>query len=308
MADLITNTEELRRVLNMVNSQTVDVSGLETESKSVIGAINEVNQKANDNSNLTIDKIASIDNWAGGVSELGFDTEDGIYWSDWFSLNLSSGDNYDGEVFHRMPIRAGENVSFSLNEGGYIVNINSQITKAAIEAVLTGNITSHTHNYTNNTGTVTSVGLTVPTGLTVSSSPITTSGTLAITLTDGYSIPTTEKQGNWDTAYNWGNHASVGYTKNTGTVTSIATGTGLSGGPITTTGTISLANATARTVADTGTHHLICRDSGAGAMGYDSSIFIGGALGEFNATSFKVDKKSTIQYNTIEGCLEFSFS
>jgi hypothetical protein len=36
----------------------------------------------------------------------------------------------------------------------------------------------------------------------------------------------------------------AGYTTNTGTVTSVATGTGLNGGPITTTGTISLANTT----------------------------------------------------------------
>ena len=50
-------------------------------------------------------------------------------------------------------------------------------------------------------GTVTSVGLSVPTGLTVTGSPITTSGTLAVTLTNGYSIPTTAKQTNWDTAY-----------------------------------------------------------------------------------------------------------
>lgn len=100
---------------------------------------------------------------------------------------------------------------------------------------------------------------------------------------------------------------SKNYTNNTGTVTSIAAGTGLSGGTITTSGTISLANATARTVADTGTHHLTYRDGGAGAMGYDSSIFIGGVLGELNATTFKVNQKSTIQYNTAEGCLEFTF-
>ena len=61
------------------------------------------------------------------------------------------------------------------------------------------------------TGTVTSVGATVPTGLSVSGSPITSSGTLAITFAAGYSIPTTTKQGQWDTAYSWGNHASAGY-------------------------------------------------------------------------------------------------
>lgn len=60
-------------------------------------------------------------------------------------------------------------------------------------------------------GTVTSVALTVPTGLSVTGSPITSSGTLAITLTSGYSIPTTASQTNWNTAYGWGNHASAGY-------------------------------------------------------------------------------------------------
>ena len=50
-------------------------------------------------------------------------------------------------------------------------------------------------------GTVTSVAMTVPTGLTISGTPITTSGTLALTLTTGYSIPTTASQTNWDSAY-----------------------------------------------------------------------------------------------------------
>ena len=53
------------------------------------------------------------------------------------------------------------------------------------------------------TGTVTSVGLSVPTGFSVSLSPITTSGTLAISFASGYSLPTTAKQTNWDTVYNW---------------------------------------------------------------------------------------------------------
>lgn len=64
-------------------------------------------------------------------------------------------------------------------------------------------------------GTVTSVGLSVPTGLSVSGTPITDSGTLAIGLESGYSIPTTSSQTNWDTAYSWGNHASAGYLSTT---------------------------------------------------------------------------------------------
>lgn len=61
------------------------------------------------------------------------------------------------------------------------------------------------------TGTVTSVAMTVPTGLSISGSPITTSGTLAVGLQSGYSIPTTANQSNWTTAYGWGNHADAGY-------------------------------------------------------------------------------------------------
>ena len=51
------------------------------------------------------------------------------------------------------------------------------------------------------TGTVTSVAMTVPTGLSVAGSPITTSGTLAVTYGAGYAIPTTASQTQWDTAY-----------------------------------------------------------------------------------------------------------
>lgn len=96
-------------------------------------------------------------------------------------------------------------------------------------------------------GTVTSVDMTVPTGLAVSGTPVTTTGTLAVTYATGYSIPTDTKQTNWDTAYGWGNHASAGYLTTetyTGTVTSVAmtvpTGLSVSGTPITGTGTLAV--------------------------------------------------------------------
>jgi len=56
-------------------------------------------------------------------------------------------------------------------------------------------------SWTITAGSVTSVAMSVPTGLTVSGSPITTTGTFAVTLTSGYSIPTTSSQTNWDAAY-----------------------------------------------------------------------------------------------------------
>ena len=68
------------------------------------------------------------------------------------------------------------------------------------------------------TGTVTSVDMSVPTGLSVSGNPVTSSGTLAVTFSAGYSIPTTTKQTNWDTAFGWGNHASAGYLTSSSTL------------------------------------------------------------------------------------------
>lgn len=78
---------------------------------------------------------------------------------------------------------------------------------------------------------VTSVGLSVPTGFTVSGSPVTTSGTLALGIASGYFMPTTTQRSTWngkqdaisdlatirsnashgETAYGWGNHANAGY-------------------------------------------------------------------------------------------------
>ena len=57
-------------------------------------------------------------------------------------------------------------------------------------------------SWTNASATgVTSVAMTTPTGLTVSGSPITSNGTLALSLSSGYAIPTTTSQTNWDAAY-----------------------------------------------------------------------------------------------------------
>jgi hypothetical protein len=59
------------------------------------------------------------------------------------------------------------------------------------------------------TGTVTSVGLSLPTGLEVTGSPITTTGTFSVSFQTGYSIPTNNKQSNWDTAFSWGDHSGL---------------------------------------------------------------------------------------------------
>ena len=84
-------------------------------------------------------------------------------------------------------------VSQLTNDAGYLTthqSLASYYTKTEIDA----------KGYTTNKGTVTSVGLTLPTGLACATKTITTSGTFAITLASGYSIPTTAKQTAWDGA------------------------------------------------------------------------------------------------------------
>lgn len=84
-------------------------------------------------------------------------------------------------------------VSQLTNDAGYLTahqSLASYYTKAEIDA----------KGYTTNKGTVTSVALTLPTGLVCATKTITTSGTFAISLASGYSIPTTAKQAAWDGA------------------------------------------------------------------------------------------------------------
>lgn len=84
-------------------------------------------------------------------------------------------------------------VSQLTNDAGYLTahqSLASYYTKAEIDA----------KGYTTNKGTVTSVALTLPTGLTCATKTITTSGTFAISLASGYSIPTMTKQTAWDGA------------------------------------------------------------------------------------------------------------
>ena len=113
-------------------------------------------------------------------------------------------------------VQPGDNVSDLTNDAGYLTSFtetdpvyvasswysttnNSTNWNTAYgwgNHASAGYLTSETY-----TGTVTSVDMTVPTGLSVSGNPVTSSGTLAVTYATGYSIPTNVKQGTWDDAY-----------------------------------------------------------------------------------------------------------
>jgi hypothetical protein len=133
-------------------------------------------------------------------------------------------------------------------------------------------------------GTVTSVALSVPTGLSVSGTPITTSGTLAISLQSGYSIPTTASQANWDSAYNDKiNSASV-----TGTTTKTLTLTQQDGGTV----TASWSDLDSGTITGSGTTNYIPKFTSSSAIG-NSQIFDNGTSVGINtitpSSSYRLD-------------------
>lgn len=137
--------------------------------------------------------------------------------------------------------------------------------------VLAVNATADGVEWVTGGGTVTSVAMSVPTGLTVSGSPITSTGTLAVTFSAGYSIPTTTKQGEWDTAYGWGNHASAGY------LTSTAIGSTVQGYDA---DTAKYDDATANftgTLQKSGSNVLTASNIGTSVQAYDSNLtsFVG---------------------------------
>jgi hypothetical protein len=150
------------------------------------------------------------------------------------NFTITSDDQFDGTVTS-VDLTAGTGISVS---GGPITSSGSiTVTNTAPDQVvsLTGaGTTSISGTYPNFTvtsndqftGTVTSVTGTAPVVSSGGNTPA-ISMAAATTSVDGYLTST-----DWNTFNN----------KGSGTVTSVATGTGLTGGPITGTGTISLAN------------------------------------------------------------------
>ena len=102
----------------LANYQPKTDENLETESKEVVGAINEVNSK-------TVDKINVIDEYYGD-KYIGECTEDGITWNETFALLTHSDEELrTGTLYQRIPLVAGENVTFEVDEENQVVKINA---------------------------------------------------------------------------------------------------------------------------------------------------------------------------------------
>jgi predicted heme/steroid binding protein len=99
-------------------------------------------------------------------------------------------------------VTEGTNLYFTDSRARSAISLTTTGTSGpATYSNITGvlNIPQYTDQFV---GTVTSVGLSAPTGFAVSNSPVTSSGTLTLSFASGYSLPTNAVQANWTTAYN----------------------------------------------------------------------------------------------------------
>ena len=123
--------------------------------------------------------------------------------------------NSTGNTLAKGTLTAGTGISVTNGAGSITITNSAPDQTVSLTAgsniTITGTYPSFTIAASGGTGTVTSVGLSAPTGFSVSGSPVTSTGTIALTFSAGYSLPTTASQSNWDTAYGWGNHATAGY-------------------------------------------------------------------------------------------------
>jgi hypothetical protein len=173
------------------------------------------------------------------------------------------------------------------NSNNWNTAYNDKVNSLAVTGTTTKTITltqqdggTVSGNFSDN-GSVTSVDMTVPTGLAISGQPITTSGTLALSYASGYAIPTDIKQNEWNTAYNdkINNAVFTGTDTKTLTltqldggtltapftdlqgVTGVTAGIGLTGGTINTTGTLAADTSFLFTQSDTLSLNLTSRFS-----------------------------------------------
>lgn len=162
----------------------------------------------------------------------------------WTNVNRTSYSSWDKIPFVNSSgsMDIGKTLEFHSSDGdstdyNAVLMLDSSKTYNAVALTLPNTSgTLATQSWVNSQGFVkssgvTSVGLSMPAGFSVSDSPVTDSGTLSVGIASGYFIPTTTQRTTWnnkqdaisdlatirsnashgETAYGWGNHANAGY-------------------------------------------------------------------------------------------------
>ena len=176
--------------------------------------------------------------------------------------------------------------------GGSVVTISNLLSSGTRVATITIDGTSYDVLAPSGggSGSVTSVAMTVPTGLSVSGTPITSSGTLAVSLASGYVIPMQATLDNYVTLD--GTQTITGAKTFTAPVTVDPTGNASS--------YIDIGNA--RLVYDSGTNALhITKKSGAATVGLfaDGFVAAGGVAGQTTASYVDLESNQTIGGNKL---------
>ena len=103
------------------NALKVQSPELETVSKNAIDAINEI---FNATQKSQISSICNVDTWTSGVFDISCD--DGVSWSDGFAFqNEDYNSLAHGYITQKIPIVAGDNVEFEVDEDNQVVKINA---------------------------------------------------------------------------------------------------------------------------------------------------------------------------------------
>ena len=128
---------------------------LKTTDKTIVGAINEVNSN-------TVDKMVQL-NLASGDNEIVSCDEQGIEWINTeYEIETNDGGYYHGFITNRMPICAGDNVEFEIDEESQVVKINAVDdsivgTWVFNEIVDTSSLFEYSINFVSNGSTYTSI-------------------------------------------------------------------------------------------------------------------------------------------------------
>lgn len=107
---------ELARDIELTGYQLQFDNSLLTNDKSIVGAINELKDSG-------VSGISSIDTYMGKASNISPNLY-GITYKDSFEIFTSKG-TYTGTSYNRLPIVAGDNITFTVDDANKVIRVNS---------------------------------------------------------------------------------------------------------------------------------------------------------------------------------------